>query len=259
MASLREILLAKIGEEAGEVAQAVGKNQSYSLEDKVPMGYKDEGKRNIDFLRNEIIDLIGNWEIFADKCKLDGIDGLSLLSETGMLATGPQFYEKHYNGIDPVVLQKIRDRKQKVFKSLDICIRTGTLAFEEVYGRGVVSQLKRGDFVFFKRGTVMLGEPLTITEVRYYDPTLLRDDSYPLDVFIDPNTKFAVLRDEPSDRLPHHYFSPNEVGMTLDWLAANKDRLHYVSPSKAGEMLGIARNFEEQTPFAALSWFRSLM
>ena len=62
----KEHLLGKLGEEAGEVSQAVGKITCYGLYDK----YKDRPP-NFVALQNEIHDLIGAYEMYCQEVGLD--------------------------------------------------------------------------------------------------------------------------------------------------------------------------------------------
>ena len=66
MQTKKEHLLGKVGEELGEVSQAVGKITCYGLLDK----YEDR-PANFELFQNEIHDLIGAYEMYCQEVGLN--------------------------------------------------------------------------------------------------------------------------------------------------------------------------------------------
>lgn len=106
-----QMLMATLGEEAGEVSRMVGKCLRFGANDPCPPGYREAGMFNVAILRNEIMDLLATWEQLAiEHDRLGGID-MSLFTD---------------DTIRPEVQDYIQQRMARFDKTLDISAKTGT-------------------------------------------------------------------------------------------------------------------------------------
>jgi hypothetical protein len=123
MVKLLDLLLARIGEEAGEIGRIVGKVFAYSHDDVCPPGYPESGLSNGDILFNEVIDALANYELYIE-------ERFARTGNDRSLITGG-------NRLTEEVVQKIRAKKVKTISTLPISIRTGRLSSEGLTGSTV--------------------------------------------------------------------------------------------------------------------------
>jgi hypothetical protein len=125
--------------------------------------------------------------------------------------------------------------------------------------RPMEPRLKPGDVVVMSRLNGFAENTSRIDGIRIFDPKAnIIPPNEQIHLSASMTCVFAVLRDEPTDRQPYLFLTPQQAGLDGGWLAIYARHLYVPDPVTSNRLLAVVNNLRDNAPAAYASWFERL-